>query len=88
MRRLCSVLFQAMARVVKPASQGGRVLLLEHARSDNPVLGAYQVGARRAAVHYTGTAAVIELRGASQGRGRLALSFGMVPGEPASLVLT
>jgi hypothetical protein len=35
---------QAMARVVKPASQRGRVLLLEHARSDNPLLGAYQVG--------------------------------------------
>jgi SAM-dependent methyltransferase len=37
------LLDQAMARVVKPGSQGGRVLLLEHARSDNPLLGAYQV---------------------------------------------
>ncbi len=35
---------RGMARAVRPASQGGRVLLLEHARSDNPVLAAYQVG--------------------------------------------
>ncbi len=32
-----------MARVVRGAEQGGRVLLLEHAKSDNPLLGAYQV---------------------------------------------
>ncbi|KXZ44811.1 hypothetical protein GPECTOR_62g926 [Gonium pectorale] len=31
-----------MARVVSPRSSGGRVLLLEHARSDNPLLAAYQ----------------------------------------------
>lgn len=34
-----------MARVVRPAAQGGRVLLLEHSRSSNPLLGAYQVRA-------------------------------------------
>lgn len=34
-----------MARVVAPASQGGRVLLLEHTKSDNPLLAAYQVRA-------------------------------------------
>ncbi|GLC36782.1 hypothetical protein PLESTB_000783500 [Pleodorina starrii] len=31
-----------LARVVRPASSGGRVLLLEHCRSDNPLLAAYQ----------------------------------------------
>ncbi|EFJ43429.1 hypothetical protein VOLCADRAFT_96479 [Volvox carteri f. nagariensis] len=31
-----------VARVVRPASAGGRVLLLEHCRSDNPLLAAYQ----------------------------------------------
>ena len=31
-----------MARLVRPGS--GRVLLLEHTRSDNPLLAAYQVG--------------------------------------------
>ncbi|GIL79461.1 hypothetical protein Vretimale_18338 [Volvox reticuliferus] len=31
-----------MARVVRPAAEGGRVLLLEHCRSDNPLLAAYQ----------------------------------------------
>lgn len=31
-----------MGRVVKPASQGGRVLLLENSRSKQPLLGAYQ----------------------------------------------
>jgi len=31
-----------LARVVKPAAQGGRVLLLENARSKQPLLGAYQ----------------------------------------------
>ncbi|EFJ43419.1 hypothetical protein VOLCADRAFT_106854 [Volvox carteri f. nagariensis] len=30
------------ARVVRPASEGGRVLLLEHCRSDNTLLAAYQ----------------------------------------------
>lgn len=28
--------------MVRPASEGGRVLLLEHCRSDNPLLAAYQ----------------------------------------------
>ena len=31
-----------MARVVKPASEGGRVLLLENSRSPQPLVGAYQ----------------------------------------------
>ncbi|GIL53723.1 hypothetical protein Vafri_9171, partial [Volvox africanus] len=31
-----------MARVVRPVAEGGRVLLLEHCRSDNPLLAAYQ----------------------------------------------
>ncbi|GFH25109.1 uncharacterized protein HaLaN_23020 [Haematococcus lacustris] len=31
-----------MARVVRPSREGGRVLLLEHARAELPLLGWYQ----------------------------------------------
>lgn len=40
LRALQAAAVAEMARVVRP---GGRVLLLEHVRSDNPLLAAYQV---------------------------------------------